>query len=96
MSESFGTLRYGRLAEVLIYDVRRTLTLAGPTAVFVAPEVEGWLKARAAARDVSHVVSVPSNPPGWSAGKWGEWYPDLLGPDGKLSVAKPKPYWQSG
>lgn len=96
LSESFGTLRYGRLAEILLYDVRRTLTLAGPTAVFVAPEVEGWLKARAAAREVSHVVSVPSNPPGWSAGKWGEWYPDLLGPDGKLSVAKPKPYWQSG
>ena len=96
LSESFGTLRYGRLAEVLLYDVRRTLTLAGPTAVFVAPEVEGWLKARAAAREVAHVVSVPSNPPGWSAGKWGEWYPDLLGPDGKLSVAKPKPYWQSG
>ena len=96
LSESFGTLRYGRLAEVLLYDVRRTTTLAGPTAVFVAPEVEAWLKARAAAREVTHVVNVPSNPPGWSAGKWGEWYPDLLGPDGKLSVARPKPYWQQG
>jgi hypothetical protein len=30
LSESFGTLRYGRLAEVLLYDVRRTVTLAGP------------------------------------------------------------------
>lgn len=96
LSESFGTLRYGRLAEVLLYDVRRTMTLAGPTAVFVAPEVEGWLKARAAAREVAHVVNVPSNPPGWSAGKWGEWYPDLLGSDGKLSVERPKPYWQHG
>src|SRR5258707_15322447 len=46
LSESFGTLRYGRLAEVLLYDVRRTVTLAGPTAVFVAPDVEAWLKAR--------------------------------------------------
>lgn len=96
LSESFGTLRFGRLAEVLLYDVRRTVTLAGPTAVFVAPDVEAWLKARAAAKEVAHVVSVPSNPPGWSAGKWGEWYPDLLGSDGKLSVAKPKPYWQQG
>lgn len=96
LSESFGTLRYGRLAEVLLYDVRRTMTLAGPTAVFVAPEVEGWLKARAAAREVAHVVNIPSNPPGWSAGKWGEWYPDLLGSDGKLSVERPKPYWQQG
>jgi hypothetical protein len=96
LSESFGTLRYGRLAEVLLYDVRRTVTLAGPTGVFVAPDVEAWLKARAAAREVVHLVNVPSNPPGWSAGKWGEWYPDLLGPDGKLSEAKPKPYWQRG
>jgi hypothetical protein len=96
LSESFGTLRYGRLAEVLLYDVRRTVTLAGPTAVFVAPDVEGWLKARAAAKDVIHLVNVPSNPPGWSAGKWGEWYPDLLGPDGKLSEERPKPYWQRG
>lgn len=96
LSESFGTLRYGRLAEILLYDVRRTMTLAGPTAVFVAPDVEAWLKARAAAREVTHVFHIPSNPPGWSAGKWGEWYPDLLGPDGKLSVAKPKPYWQQG
>jgi hypothetical protein len=96
LSESFGTLRYGRLAEILLYDVRRTVTLAGPTGVFVAPDVEGWLKARAAAREVVHLVNVPSNPPGWSAGKWGEWYPDLLGPDGKLSEAKPKPYWQRG
>ena len=96
LSESFGTLRYGRLAEVLLYDVRRTVTLAGPTGVFVAPDVEAWLKARAAATDVVHLVNIPSNPPGWSAGKWGEWYPDLLGPDGKLSVERPKPYWQRG
>jgi hypothetical protein len=96
LSESFGTLRYGRLAEVLLYDVRRTVTLAGPTGVFVAPDVEAWLKARAAAKEVIHLVNVPSNPPGWSAGKWGEWYPDLLGPDGKLSDERPKPYWQRG
>jgi hypothetical protein len=96
LSESFGTLRYGRLAEVLLYDVRRTVTLSGPSGVFVAPDVEAWLKARAAAREVVHLVNVPSNPPGWSAGKWGEWYPDMLGPDGKLSEAKPKPYWQRG
>jgi len=96
LSESFGTLRYGRLAEVLLYDVRRTVTLAGPTGVFVAPDVEAWLKARAATQEVIHLVNVPSNPPGWSAGKWGEWYPDILGPDGKLTEERPKPYWQRG
>src|ERR1700730_304410 len=96
VSESFGTIRYGRLAEILLYDIRRTLTLAGPSAVYVDLEVEKWLKARTAATEVTHLVHAPSNPPGWTAGKWGEWYPDVLDADGKLTVAKPKPYWQSG
>ena len=96
VAEAFGTLRYGRLAELLLYDVRRTLTLSGPSAVFVDGTVESWLKARMAARDVAHVVNIPSNPPGWSAGKWGEWYPDILGDDGRLTTTKPKPYWQEG
>jgi hypothetical protein len=96
VAEAFGTLRYGRLAELLLYDIRRTQTMAGATAVFVDGTVENWLKARMAARDVAHVVNVPSNPPGWSAGKWGEWYPDILGDDGKLTTAKAKPYWQEG
>jgi len=96
VSESFGTLRYGRLLEVLLYTVRRTMTMAGPSAVFLEDTVEAWLKARMAATEVMHVVNAPSNPPGWTAGKWGEWYPDLLGADGKLTIEKPKPYWQSG
>ena len=49
ISESFGTLRYGRLAEVLLYTVRRTMTMAGPSAVFLDGEVEGWLTRRMAA-----------------------------------------------
>ncbi len=96
ISESFGTLRYGRLLEVLLYDVRRTMTMAGPSAVFLEDTVETWLKARMAATEVAHVVNAPSNPPGWTAGKWGEWYPDVLGTDGKLTLAAPKPYWQAG
>jgi hypothetical protein len=96
VSETFGTIRYGRLAEILLYDIRRTQTLAGQSAVYVDLEVEKWLKARSAAREVTHVVHVPSNPPGWTAGKWGEWYPDVLDADGKLTTAKSKLYWQPG
>lgn len=96
LSESFGTLRYGGLVEVNLYDVRRTMTLAGPSAVLVDLEVERWLEQRAAASDTRHLVHAPSNPPGWSAGKWGEWYPDVLGKDGRLTTAIPKPYWQQG
>jgi hypothetical protein len=95
-AESYGTLRWGQLAEILMYDCRRYMTLNGPGGVFIAPEAEQWLKDRMAAPGVAHVVNLPSTPPGWSAGKWGEWYPDILDDRGKLGVAKPKPYWQPG
>jgi hypothetical protein len=96
VSESWGTIRYGRLAEVLLYDVRRMCTLDGPTATYVDPEVERWLVSRSSSPEVTHVVHAPSNPMGWSAGKWMEWYPDVLNGDGKLTTSDPKPYWQSG
>ena len=44
VGEAFGTLRYGKLAEILLYDVRRTVTLAGPSAVFLDGTVENWLQ----------------------------------------------------
>jgi hypothetical protein len=96
VSESWGTLRFGRLAEILLYDVRRTCTLAGPSGVFIDPEVERWLIERTRATDTTHLVHAPSNPLGWTAGKWMEWYPDVLDDQGTLTTAKPKPYWQSG
>jgi hypothetical protein len=96
LSESFGTLRFGGLAEVLLYDVRRTMTLAGPGAVMIDPVVEQWLQTRTALSDAAHLVHAPSNPPGWSAGKWGEWYPDVLDSKGRLTTAQAKPYWQTG
>jgi hypothetical protein len=96
LSETFGTIRYGRLAEILLYDIRRTATLAGPSAVYIDPQAEKWLTDRMRETDVTHVVHAPSNPPGWTAGKWGEWYPDVLSPDRTLTTAIAKPYWQSG
>jgi hypothetical protein len=96
LSESFGTIRYGSLAEVLLYDVRRTMTL-GPSAVFVDPNVEEWLLARTTSPGVRHLVHAPSSPMGWSAGKWGEWYPDILDSNARaLTTAVPKQYWQDG
>jgi hypothetical protein len=96
ISESFGTLRYGRLLEMLMYDCRRYVTLTGPSATFIPPLIEDWVKARMAASDAIHVVNMPSIPPGWSAGKWGEWYADMDGGNQQLTTAVPKPYWQSG
>ncbi len=96
VSESFGTLRYGRLLEIMMYDCRRHLTLKGPAGGFLPDTAEAWLMQRMTAQETRHVVNLPSTPVGWSAGKWGEWYPDLLQSDGKLGTAKPKYFWQSG
>ncbi|MBL8230388.1 MAG: alkaline phosphatase D family protein [Bryobacterales bacterium] len=95
-SECFGTFRYGLLAEMLIYDCRRHLTLSGPSAGFVPDTAEQWLAGRTAANDTRHLVHVPGVPFGWSAGKWGEWYADVLDDQGKLTVKRVKPYWQAG
>ncbi len=94
--ESYGTLRWGNLAEILLYDCRRGLTLKGPMAGFVPDDVEAWLTRRMKESACGHVVNVPSTPIAWSAGKWGEWYADLLEPGGKLGVSKPKYFWQEG
>lgn len=97
LAESYGTLRYGGLLEALIYDCRRFLTLKGPSAVFVEPTAEAWLKQRTGDEKATrHLVHMPSTPMGWAAGKWGEWYPDILESGGKLGTSKPKPYWQTG
>jgi hypothetical protein len=97
LSESFGTLRYGDLLEVLLYDVRRTLSVGELNASFLDRNVEDWLAERTASSDTRHLVHVPSNPPGWTAGKWGEWYPDVLHPEtGQLTTQIPKPHWQRG
>lgn len=96
VSESYGTLRYGDLAEIMMYDCRRHLSLKGPAAGFLPNVVEGWLTGRMKSQDTHHVVNLPSTPVGWSAGKWGEWYPDLLQPNGKLGLQTPKYWWQEG
>jgi hypothetical protein len=45
--------------------------------------------------EATHVVNMPSSPPCYTAGKYVEWYPDVLGDDG-LTTDVPKPGWQSG
>ena len=94
--ESYGTIRYGTLAEILLFDCRRYLSLAGPNAWIVPPETERWLMDRMADPRVRNLVNLPSMPPVWTAGKWGDWGPDILGPDGELTNKVEKPYWQEG
>jgi hypothetical protein len=102
VSESFGRLRYGRLFEGLLYDCRRFMTNAADPALgstgstFVPPDVEGWLRRRSAESDTAHLAHMPSTPVLWTAGKWGEWYPDTKDDAGVLRADVAKPYWPTG
>jgi hypothetical protein len=98
LSEGFGTLRFGKLMEAVLYDTKRYVSLDGDRASMVPPRTEEWLLARTAAADTTHFIHIPSTPFGWSAGKLGEWYPDAPLKDGSLGIdpAAPKPYWPSG
>ena len=95
LSEAFGTLRYGDLAEILMYDCRRFMDLKAEFARFVPADAERWLMERTQSNDVRHCLHAPSTPMGWSAGKWGEWYPDKFD-NKKLTTKKKKPHWQQG
>ena len=77
ISEAFGTFRYGRLAEAVIYDCARFLSLKGSSAGLIPPEAEKWLLQRTYDQRIAQLIHVPSHPFGWSAGKWREWYPDV-------------------
>ena len=112
ISEAFGTFRYGRLAEVLIYDCARYLSLKGVHAGLVPPEAERWLHQRTRDQSVAQLFHVPSHPFGWSAGKWREWYPDVAdlddggatvsrigdfaGSNFRLTTEREKYFWQVG
>ncbi|MDH3439695.1 MAG: hypothetical protein OEM63_03000 [Gammaproteobacteria bacterium] len=109
ISEAFGTLRYGRLVEALIYDCARYLSLKDGNAGLIPPEAEHWLHERTRDQSVAQLLHVPSHPFGWSAGKWREWYPDVLDIEGGtrpgadvgnavvgLTTDREKYLWQSG
>lgn len=98
----FGALRYGRLFEGLLYDCRRFLTnardpeQAAERSAFVPEDVERWLLARTSRGETLHAAHVPSTPILWTAGKWGEWYPDLQDEHGVLRTDIDKPWWPRG
>ncbi len=96
LAECYGTLRYGKLLEVLLYDCRRYMTLKGASAGFITQNAEDWITARMASGDTRHVINMPSAPIAWSASKWGEWYPDRLNDAGQLDTEEAKPFWQGG
>jgi hypothetical protein len=94
--ETFGTIRWGRLFEGLLYEVRRYVTLDGRDAYMIHPRAEQWLTERMASEEALWVVNIPATVFGWSAGKWMEWYPDVCCRDKRLTVEVEKYKWQEG
>jgi hypothetical protein len=101
LSTHFGEIRYGDLFAGLVYDCGGFLSL-GADAGLVPRSVEAWLIDRTRKEDTLHLAHIPSHPMGWTAGKWREWYPDLL--DSAGSAVAPvlrddeggKYLWQQG
>jgi hypothetical protein len=96
VSECYGTLRYGKLFEGLLYESRRFVALNGKDAVFTHSAAEKWLIDRMKNVDTTHMVHLPAVIYGWSAGKWMEWYPDIRDESGKLTTSAPKYMWPEG
>lgn len=107
---AFGTLTYGRLFEASIYDCAGHLTV-GDEAKLIPESAEDWLIGRIKDSPAKHYAMVPSHPVGWTAGKWREWYPDVVAPEGfvgvvtnenlsdvqgQLTTSAQKYFWQKG
>ncbi len=109
-NRAFGTLTYGRLFEASIFDCAGHLTV-GDDARLIPAVAEEWLINRSKNSPAKHYAMVPSHPPGWTAGKWREWYPDVVAPkgftglvsndiltgeQGELTANAEKYFWQKG
>lgn len=112
LSFHFGLLRYGKLFEGLIYDAKGLMNntrdpnqpdyngnpdqRGHPDSRMVPRELERWLIARTRKTRAAHYAHMPSSPILWGAGKFAEWYPDVLDSEGRLTTDEDKPFWPDG
>ena len=109
-NRNFGTLTYGRLFEASLMDCAGQLTL-GDNAGLIPQAAEDWVVERIRESQAKQYALVPSHPIGWTAGKWREWYPDVVaqegftdvvsndlmqGVQGQLTAKAQKYLWQKG
>ena len=91
---SFGLFKYGNLFEAPLLDCAGQMSLAeneesgegdaqDKNSARLFPEaIEQWVLERIEVSPAKHFALVPSHPMGWTAGKWREWYPDVVAPEG--------------
>ena len=96
VSECFGTIRYGRLAEILLYDTRRTQRSLDLTPCMSTPRRRNGLRrAHPLPRLPTLCMPLRIRQAGARASGASE-YPDVTGPDRELMTSRAEPYWQSG
>ena len=102
LSTHYGAVNYGKLFSGLLYDCGGMIDLQGDKAGLIPASVESWLLKQTAEEGSHHLIHFPSHPMGWTAGKWREWYPDMLESSGSMVAAVEhsddggKYMWQQG
>ena len=106
-----GRIRYGNAFEGLIADCAGNMTLGDKEAVLISNQDEEWLLSKIENSKAKHLAFIPSHPLGYTAGKWREWYPDVVaeegasgivinellsGRKGNLTIDADKYLWQGG
>ena len=81
-SRNIGRIRYGKAFEGLMADCAGNMTLGSKKAVLISNEDEKWLLSRIKESKAKHLAFIPSHPFGYTAGKWREWYPDVVAEEG--------------
>lgn len=81
-----GRLQYGQLFDGVLLDCAGGLTL-GEDARLVPADVEQWAIDTCAGSSATHFALIPSHPLGYTAGKWREWYPDVVAEEGADTVS---------
>ena len=71
-------------------DCAGDMTLGDKNAVLISKQNEEWLLSRIKDSQVKHLAFIPSHPFGYTAGKWREWYPDVVAEEGDQLLLKHK------
>ncbi len=74
VSECYGTLRYGKLFEGLIFETKRFIDFNDNNGVLINPKAEKWIISRIKNEDTQYKVCFSPSPFGWISGNPYKWY----------------------
>ena len=81
-NRNIGRIRYGNAFEGLMADCAGNMTLGNKKARLIAKKDEEWILSRMEKSTAKSLAFIPSHPFGYTAGKWREWYPDVVAEKG--------------